>query len=66
MPRVRIEWLNTRTQEQRQALVNKITEAFVEIVKVRPDQVNIVFDEIPPHLSAKGGIFWSEMLEKKK
>lgn len=66
MPRVRIEWLNTRTQEQRQALVNKITEAFVEVVKVRPDQVNIVFDEISPHLSAKGGIFWSEMLEKKK
>jgi 4-oxalocrotonate tautomerase family enzyme len=66
MPRVRIEWLNTRTQEQRQALVNKITEAFVEIVKVRPDQVNIVFDEIPPHLSAKGGVFWSEMVEKKK
>jgi len=66
MPRIRIEWLNTRTQEQRQALVNRITEAFVEIVKVRPDQVNVVFDEIPPHLSAKGGIFWSEMLEKKK
>jgi len=66
MPRVKIEWLNTRTQEQRQALVNKITEAFVEIVRVRPDQVNIVFDEIPPHLSAKGGVFWSEMGEKKK
>jgi 4-oxalocrotonate tautomerase family enzyme len=65
MPRVKIEWLNTRTQEQRQALVNKITEAFVEIVKVRPDQVNIVFEEIPPHLSAKGGVFWSEMLAKK-
>ena len=65
MPRVRIEWIATRTQEQRQALVNKITEAFVEIIKVRPDQVNIVFDEIPPHLSAKGGVFWSEMIEKK-
>ena len=65
MPRVRIEWLNTRTQKQRQALVNKITEAFVEIVKVRPDQVNVVFDEIPPHLLAKGGVFWSETLKKR-
>jgi phenylpyruvate tautomerase PptA (4-oxalocrotonate tautomerase family) len=66
MPRIRIEWLSTRTQEQRQALVTKITEAFVEVVKVRPDQVNIVFEEIPPHLSAKGGVFWSEMLAEKK
>ena len=65
MPRIRIEWLATRTQEQRQALVNKITEAFVEIVKVRPDQVNIVFEEIPPHLLAKGGKFWSEIPEEK-
>jgi 4-oxalocrotonate tautomerase len=66
MPRVRIEWLATRTQEQRQALVNKITEAFVDVVKVRPEQVNIVFDEIPTHLSAKGGKFWSKILEEEK
>lgn len=65
MPRIKIEWLSTRTQEQRQALVDRITEIFVEIVKVRPDQVNIVFDEIPPHLSAKGGVFWSEIMKKK-
>ena len=66
MPRIRIEWLNTRTQEQRQALVNKITDAFVEVVKVRREQVNIVFEEIPPHLSAKGGVFWSEILKKEE
>ena len=66
MPRIRIEWLSTRTAEQRQALVDRITETFVDIVKVQPDQVNIVFDEIPPDLSAKGGIFWSERLKEKK
>lgn len=66
MPRIRIEWLATRTEEQRKALVNKITEAFVEVVKVRPDQVNIVFEEFPPHLSAKGWVFWSEILKEKK
>jgi phenylpyruvate tautomerase PptA (4-oxalocrotonate tautomerase family) len=63
MPRVRIEWLNTRTAEQRRALVDAITAAFVDIVHVRPDQVNVLFDEIPPHLAAKGGIFWDERLE---
>ena len=66
MPRIKIEWLSTRTAEQRQALVDRITDAFVDIVEVRPDQVSIVFDEIPPDLSAKGGIFWSEKLKEKK
>ena len=66
MPRIKIEWLSTRTSEQRQALVDRITDAFVDIVEVRPDQVSIVFDEIPPDLSAKGGIFWSEKLKEKK
>jgi 4-oxalocrotonate tautomerase family enzyme len=66
MPRIRIEWLNTRTQEQRQSLVNRITEAFVDVVKVKPEQVNITFEEIPTHLSAKGGKFWSEILEEQK
>jgi phenylpyruvate tautomerase PptA (4-oxalocrotonate tautomerase family) len=64
MPRVRIEWLATRTQEQRQAVVKKITDVFVEVAKVRPDQVNIVFEEIQPHLQAKGGRFWSDILKE--
>ena len=66
MPRIKVEWLATRTDEQRQALVDSITKAFVDIVGVRQDQVNIVFDEIPPELSAKGGVFWSEILKSKK
>lgn len=66
MPRVRIEWLATRTDEQRRLLVNRITDAFVEVVGVKPDQVNVIFDEIDPHLSAKGGVFWSERLRDKK
>ena len=66
MPRIQIEWLATRTQEQRQALADRITDAFVDIVKVRPDQVNIVFWEIPPHLSAKGKVFWSDQMKKEK
>ena len=66
MPRIKVEWLSTRTDEQRQTLVDTITKAFVDVVGVKPDQVNIVFDEIPPELSAKGGIFWSERLKSKE
>ena len=66
MPRIKVEWLSTRTDEQRQTLVDTITKAFVDIVGVQTDQVNIVFDEIPPELSAKGGVFWSEILKSKK
>lgn len=65
MPRIKIEWLSTRTHEQRQALVNRITEAFVDIVKVRPEQVTVIFEEISPRLQAKGGVFWEEILKKK-
>jgi 4-oxalocrotonate tautomerase family enzyme len=65
LPRIRVEWLNTRTQEQRQEIVNRITETFVDVVNVEPDQVNIVFEEIPTDLSAKGGKFWSERLKIK-
>lgn len=65
MPRIRVEWLSIRTDEQRQALADRITQAFVEVAKVQPDQVNIVFEEIDPKHQAKGGIFWSERLKNK-
>lgn len=60
MPRVRVEWLEGRTQEQRERLVKAITDAVVEIANVTPEQVTVVFQETPKHLQAKGGIFWSE------
>ena len=65
MPRVRVEWLSTRTAEQRQTLADRITKAMVDVTDVQPDQVSIVFEEISPHLLAKGGVFWSERLKEK-
>ncbi len=61
MPRIRVEWLEGRTHEQRRALVDVITAAVQEIARVRRDQVTIVFDEIPRRLQAKGGVFWSDI-----
>lgn len=60
MPRVRVEWLQGRSESQRQALADGITKLFVDVVKVRPDQVNVVFDEIPPEFLYKGGVSWAD------
>ncbi len=56
MPRIRVEWFNTRSQEQRQELARRITEAVVEVADVSPERVTIRFDEIEPTLFAHGGV----------
>lgn len=66
MPRVRVEWLQGRSKEQRDALSKRITDAFVDIVKVRPDQLTIVFEEISPDFQYKGGITWTQIKAEKK
>ncbi len=65
MPRIRVEWLNTRTAEQRREIAQRVTQAFVDVVAVRPDQVTVVFEEIDPRLQAKGGVFWNELLKNR-
>jgi len=59
LPRIRVEWLQGRSESQRQALAEGITALFVDIVKVRPDQVNVVFEEIPAEFLYKGGVSWA-------
>jgi phenylpyruvate tautomerase PptA (4-oxalocrotonate tautomerase family) len=60
VPRIRVEWLEGRTEVQRQELANRITSAFVEVIGLQPDQVNIVFDEIPREMLYKAAIPWSK------
>ena len=66
MPRIRIEWLASRTDEQRREIARKITDVFTETIQIPKEQVNIIFDEIDPKLYVKGGTFWSDILEKKE
>jgi 4-oxalocrotonate tautomerase len=66
MPRIRVEWLNTRTEQQRREIAQRVTDAFVEVVSVKPEQVTVVFEEIDPSHQAKGGVFWNEILAKGK
>ncbi len=46
MPVVTVEWLDGRTAEQKRQLSEALTKAFVEITKVTPEQVWIVFRDV--------------------
>lgn len=56
MPRVIVEWLAGRTQETQDALAKKLTEDVVDIVKVKPDAVTVVFKVNPRDQWYKGGV----------
>lgn len=56
MPRIIVEWLEGRTQEHKKQLAEQITQAFVNTVEVRPDQVTVVFKENRPENQFKGGV----------
>ena len=55
MPMVTVEWLEGRTSQQKQALADALTKAFVEIVGLPPDQVWIVFRDVNRSDWAMGG-----------
>jgi 4-oxalocrotonate tautomerase len=55
MPVVTVEWLQGRSVQQKQALATTLTQAFVDIAKVSPDQVWIVFRDVPRADWAMGG-----------
>ena len=46
MPMITVEWLEGRTPQQKTALTDAITKAFVETAKVQPEQVWIVFKDV--------------------
>jgi len=46
MPVITVEWLEGRSQPQKVQLVERITQSFVEIAQVTPEQVWIVFRDV--------------------
>ncbi len=46
MPNITIQWYAGRTDQQKRALTQAITEAMVTIGKTTADQVHIVFQDI--------------------
>lgn len=53
--RITIEWFNTRTDEQRKELARRITQAAVDVVQARAEDVAIRFDEYEPKYFFRGG-----------
>lgn len=56
MPIVTIKLLEGRTDEQKKALVEKVTEAIVETVNAKPEAVTIVLEEMSKNHYATGGV----------
>ena len=46
MPVIKVEWLEGRSPQQKAELAGALTKAFVDIAKVTPEQVWIVFDDV--------------------
>ncbi len=55
MPFIEIKLYEGRTREQKEALVDKITEAFVEIAGTSKEHVWIVFRDVPKDQWAMSG-----------
>jgi 4-oxalocrotonate tautomerase family enzyme len=64
MPRITIEWFNTRTDEQRREVARRITEIMVDVGGARLEAVTIRFDEYEPRLAARAGVMLSDAVSK--
>jgi 4-oxalocrotonate tautomerase len=60
MPIVRIDLVAGRTPERKAALIKRITDAVVETLDVRPEQVRVLLTEVPPEHWAIGGETFAE------
>ena len=60
MPIVHIEILEGRPASKKRALIEQVTEAVVNTLEVRPEQVRVLVREVPPDQWAVGGVPMSE------
>jgi 4-oxalocrotonate tautomerase len=55
MPIVRVEILEGRSPERKAELIRRLSEAVVESLEVRPEQVRVLLYELPAEHWAVGG-----------
>lgn len=60
MPTIFVNILEGKTQDQKDALVKRITEAAVETVDVVPEKVSVFINEYPKTNVARGGIMYDK------
>lgn len=61
MPIVQISMIQGRTPEKKETLIEKVTDAIVEVLQIPADRVRIVLDEVPKENIGYGGIPLSKM-----
>ncbi len=61
MPLIRVEMFEGRTDEQKRALVQELTQACVRALGASPASVDIMLVDMPKRHWARGGVLWSEM-----
>jgi len=60
MPTLRVELMEGRTVEQKRELTAQLTQACVQVLKIQPQSVDILFYDIKRHDWATGGELWSD------
>lgn len=56
MPLIQATIIAGRTQEQKDSFFEKVTAVAVETLKVKPEQVRVVINEVPAEHWAVGGV----------
>ena len=60
MPYVTVKMLEGRNDEQKRALVEKVTAAVVETVNAPAENVVVFIEELPPHHYGTAGKLFSD------
>jgi 4-oxalocrotonate tautomerase len=60
MPNIRVEMFTGRTAEQKREYVDVVTRETCRILNCKPEDVNIILDEVARERWATGGKLWSE------
>ncbi|MEL7624506.1 MAG: 2-hydroxymuconate tautomerase family protein [Clostridiales bacterium] len=60
MPAIFINMLTGKTQEQKDQLVRKITDAAVDALDARPEKVSVFISEYPENNVANNGVMYSQ------
>jgi len=64
MPIIRLEMFEGRTTEQKREFVEVMTRETCRILTCKPEDVNIVIDEVARSRWATGGTLWSDKAPK--
>jgi len=60
MPTLRVEMLEGRSPEQKQKLVEALTQAVVDTLGSKPEAVDVLLFDVPRSHWSTGGVLWSD------